>query len=70
MFWILQGYFKCVKVIKFKRNLKTLIIISIFDISSIVKSFKIIRFKRNFKKLIMIYVLDISSNSKFQNYNV
>jgi hypothetical protein len=45
---------KCFEIIKFKRNLKTLIMISLFDNSSIVESFKII----NLKKVIMISVLN------------
>jgi hypothetical protein len=50
LFRILQGYLKCFKVIKFKRNLKKLILISLYDTSSIVETFKIIKFKINFKK--------------------
>ena len=60
MFWILREQFKCFKIIKFKRNLKKLIMISLFDTSSTVENFKIIKFKRNLKKVIMIYILDTS----------
>ena len=50
------------KIIKFKRNLKELIIISVLDTSSIVQSFKTIKFKRNYTKVIRICVLDSSLN--------
>jgi hypothetical protein len=49
MFWILEWYFKCFKIIKCKRNFKTLIMISLYDTSSIVETFKIIKFKINLK---------------------
>ena len=65
MFWILHGLFKSIKIINFKRNLKKVIMISLFDTSSTVESFKIIKFKKNLKKVIMISVLDTSSSSKF-----
>jgi len=42
------------KIVKFKRNLKKLIMISVLDSSSTFESFKIIKFKRNLKTLIMI----------------
>jgi hypothetical protein len=59
------------KVLKFKRNLIKLIMISLLDISSTVESFKIIKVKRNFKKIIMIFVLDTSSIvQSFQNYKI
>jgi hypothetical protein len=50
------------KTIKFKRNLKEVIIISVLDTSSIVQSFKTIKFKRNYTKVIRISVLDSSLN--------
>jgi hypothetical protein len=49
MFWIFEWYFKCFKIIKCKRNFKTLIMISLYDTSSIVETFKIIKFKINLK---------------------
>jgi hypothetical protein len=61
LFWILLGYLKCFKITKYKINFKKLIMISLYDTSSIVETLKIIKFKRNFKKLIMISVLDRSS---------
>jgi hypothetical protein len=50
------------KIIKFKINFKKLIMISLFDTSSIVESFKIIKFKRNLKGVIMISLFDTSSS--------
>ena len=49
MYWILQVV-ESFKIIKFKRNLKEVIIISVLDTSSIVQSFKIIKFKNILKK--------------------
>ena len=65
-FYFCFGFLKdSLNVSKFKRNFQKLIMISLFDTSSIVESFKIIKFKRKFKKIIMIFVLDTSSWSKF-----
>ena len=50
------------KSIKFKRNLKAVIIISVLNTSSIFQSFKTIKFKRNYTKVIRISVLDSSLN--------
>ena len=52
MFSVLNSLstFESFKIIKFKKNLKKLIMISLFDISSTVESFEIIKVKRNFKK--------------------
>ena len=61
LFWILLGYLKCFKITKYKINFKKLIMISLYDTSSIVETFKIIKFKRDFKKLIMISLYDTSS---------
>ena len=62
LFWILFGYLKRFKIKKYKRNFKKLIMISLYDTSSIVETFKIIKFKRNFKKLIMISLFDTSNS--------
>ena len=62
MFCILKGYFKCFEIIKFKRNLKKVILISVLDTWSIVQNFKTIKFKRVFTKVIRISVLDSSLN--------
>ena len=65
LFWILLGYLKCFKITKYKRNFKKLIMISLYDTSSIVENVQIIKFKRNLKQVIMISVLDTSTSSKF-----
>jgi hypothetical protein len=49
LFCILKEYFKCFEIIKFKRNLKKIILISVLDTWSLVQSFKTIKFKWNLK---------------------
>ena len=60
VFRVLQGEFKCYKIIKFKRNLEIVIWISVWDTWSLVQRFRIIKFKRNLIKEIRISILDSS----------